>query len=193
MTIEQKLIQRCDSKCELCSAATHLSVYDIPPDSDGSAEKSIMVCETCQAQITQPETIDAKHWRCLNDCMWSQVPAVQVMAWRQLKQLSETGETWAQDLLDMMYLEEDVMQWAQATQPAPTDPNHEPTLDCNGAILEAGDTVTLIKDLDVKGANFTAKRGTAVRNISLTSNPEHIEGRVNGTRIVLLTCYLKKS
>jgi len=51
----------------------------------------------------------------------------------------------------------------------------------------------LIKDLDVKGAGFTAKRGTAVRNISLTSNPEHIEGRVNGTRIVLLTCFLKKS
>jgi protein PhnA len=56
----------------------------------------------------------------------------------------------------------------------------------------SGDNVTLIKDLDVKGGNFTAKRGTPVRNISLTDNPEHIEGRVNGVRIVLLTCYLKK-
>ncbi len=193
MTTEQKLIQRCDSKCELCSAASHLTAFPIPPDSDNSAEKSIMLCEVCLGQIANPDTTDAKHWRCLNDSMWSQEPAVQVMAWRQLKQLSNMGETWAQDLLDMLYLEEAVMQWAQATQPAPVDPNHEPTLDCNGAVLQAGDTVTLIKDLDVKGANFTAKRGTAVRGISLTSNPEHIEGRVNGTRIVILTCFVKKS
>jgi len=65
--------------------------------------------------------------------------------------------------------------------------------DSNGVILSAGDTVTIIKDLNVKGAGFTAKRGTAVRNISLTSNPEQIEGRVNGVKIVLLTCFLKKS
>lgn len=65
--------------------------------------------------------------------------------------------------------------------------------DSNGVTLNAGDTVTIIKDLNVKGAGFTAKRGTAVRNISLTSNPEQIEGRVNGVKIVLLTCFLKKS
>jgi len=65
--------------------------------------------------------------------------------------------------------------------------------DSNGVILSAGDTVTIIKDLNVKGAGFTAKRGTAVRNISLTSNSEQIEGRVNGVKIVLLTCFLKKS
>ena len=65
--------------------------------------------------------------------------------------------------------------------------------DTNGVTLNSGDTVTIIKDLNVKGAGFTAKRGTAVRNISLTSNPEQIEGRVNGVKIVLLTCFLKKS
>ena len=68
-----------------------------------------------------------------------------------------------------------------------------PTLDSNGAVLNAGDTVVIIKDLNVKGTSFVAKRGTAVRNISLTNNPEHIEGRVNGTRIVILTCFVKKS
>jgi protein PhnA len=47
--------------------------------------------------------------------------------------------------------------------------------------------------LVVKGANFTAKRGTTVKNISLTDNPEHIEGKVNGTRIVLLSKFLKKA
>jgi len=50
----------------------------------------------------------------------------------------------------------------------------------------------LIKDLDVKGAGFTAKRGTVVKNITLTDNPLHIEGRVNGVRIVLVADFLKK-
>ncbi|GAA4271791.1 hypothetical protein GCM10022258_10850 [Aquimarina gracilis] len=67
-------------------------------------------------------------------------------------------------------------------------------IDSNGALLQAGDNVVLIKDLNVKGANFTAKRGTAVRNISLAhDNPEHIEGRVNGQHIVILTKFVKKS
>jgi protein PhnA len=67
-------------------------------------------------------------------------------------------------------------------------------IDSNGTVLEAGDTVTLIKDLNVKGAGFTAKRGTAVRGISLVAdNPEHIEGRVNGQQIVILTKFVKKS
>jgi protein PhnA len=61
-------------------------------------------------------------------------------------------------------------------------------------VLASGDSVTLIKDLEVKGAGFTAKRGTAVRTISLVQeNPEHIEGRVNGQRIVILTKFVKKS
>jgi len=193
MSTEQTLFQRCDSKCELCTSDSHLNILPVQPDSDESAEKSIMICDTCKGQIEQPETIDANHWRCLNDSMWSQVPAVQVMAWRQLKQLSGSGEGWANDLLEMLYLEEDVKAWAEAMEPDDADDDTDPTFDSNGAVLKAGDTVTLIKDLDVKGAGFTAKRGTAVRNISLTSNPEHIEGRVNGTRIVLLTCFLKKS
>ena len=59
--------------------------------------------------------------------------------------------------------------------------------------LAQGDTVVLIKDLPVKGANFTAKRGTAVRGISLVlDNPAHIEGRVEGQRIVILTEFVKK-
>ena len=57
----------------------------------------------------------------------------------------------------------------------------------------AGDTVVLIKDLVVKGANFTAKRGTAVRGISLVvDNATHIEGSVEGQRIVILTEFVKR-
>ena len=65
--------------------------------------------------------------------------------------------------------------------------------DANGNPLQDGDTVSVIKDLKVKGANFTAKRGTAVRGISLVlDNAEHIEGRVEGQRIVILTQFVKK-
>jgi len=51
-----------------------------------------------------------------------------------------------------------------------------------------------IKDLNVKGGGFMAKRGTVVRGISLAANnPEHIEGRVNGQQIVILTQFVKKT
>lgn len=182
---------RSESKCELCASQESLSPIEVAP-SDGSLEQSALVCTTCNTQLAQPDTIDANHWRCLNDSMWSPTPAVQVLAWRQLGQLSANGESWAQDLLDTMYMEDEVKQWAQALAHDAQEAT-EPTRDCNGVILQGGDSVSIIKDLDVKGANFTAKRGTPVRNISLTSNPEHIEGRVNGQRIVLLSCYLKKS
>lgn len=189
MTIEKTLMQRCDAKCELCSASENLAIFEVLP-SDSSAEQSIMICDTCSGQLNDPESINVNHWRCLNDSMWSQVPAVQVMAWRQLTQLSSMGEIWAQDLIDMLYLDEETKAWAEAG--GASDDEYPPAKDSNGATLNAGDTVTLIKDLEVKGAGFTAKRGTAVRGISLTSNPEQIEGRVNGTRIVLLTKFLKK-
>ena len=188
MSIDKALLTRSHSCCELCKSNEGLDTYAIPPESNGSIDQSILLCSTCLSQIQQPDTTDVNHWRCLNDSMWSQIPAVQVMAWRQLKHLST--ESWAQDLLEILYLDEDTQSWAEATQ---SNNDNAPTLDSNGATLEAGDTVTLIKDLVVKGANFTAKRGTAVRGISLTDNPEHLEGQVNGTRIVLLTKFLKKS
>jgi protein PhnA len=194
MTVEQKLQDRSGSKCELCTSGSNLAVYNIPPDSDESADQSILLCDTCLGQIENPETVDANHWHCLNDSMWTPVPAVQVMAYRQLNGLKAEG--WAQDLLEMLYLEDDVKVWAESGMEESSDSidnEDEATVDSNGAKLDEGDTVTLIKDLVVKGANFTAKRGTVVKNISLTSNPKHIEGRVNGTRIVLVSAFLKKA
>ena len=192
MSIEKALQSRSESKCELCNATDNLSVYEIPPSSDGSEDQCVLICETCRDQIENPDKTDANHWRCLNDSMWSQIPAVQVMAWRMLTRLSAEG--WPQDLLDMLYLDEETLAWANAVGDTSNDEDAVKHVDSNGARLEAGDTVTLIKDLDVKGANFTAKRGTAVRGISLVAdNPEHIEGRVEGQRIVILTKFVKKS
>ena len=64
--------------------------------------------------------------------------------------------------------------------------------DSNGNILADGDSVSLIKDLKVKGSSMNLKRGTVVRKIRLTDVPEEIEGRVDGSEIVLKTCFLKK-
>jgi len=181
---------RSGSACELCTSTNNLSAYAIPPQSDASTEQSLLICDICEDQINNPDRVDANHWRCLNDSMWSQVPAVQVVAWRMLTRLSAEG--WPQDLLDMLYLDDETLAWAKSDS-ADEDDNviHK---DSNGAVLAAGDTVTLIKDLDVKGTSFTAKRGTAVRNISLvSSNEEHIEGRVNGTQIVILTKFVKRA
>ncbi|MFV2061220.1 MAG: PhnA domain-containing protein [Gammaproteobacteria bacterium] len=192
MVIEKILQDRSESKCELCSSTKNLSVYPIPPEPDtNSADSSVYICETCQDQIEHPEKADVNHWRCLNDSMWSQVPAVQVMAWRLLTRLSSEG--WPQDLLDMLYLDDEVLSWAKATGEGNAEQDSIKHIDSNGNVLAAGDTITLIKDLVVKGAGFTAKRGTAVRGISLVAdNPEHIEGRVNGQQIVILTKFVKK-
>jgi len=192
MSTEQDLHTRSEAKCELCSSTDNLAAYEIPPSSNGTADECVLICANCLDQIEHPDKVDTNHWRCLNDSMWSQVPAIQVMAWRMLTRLSAEG--WPQDLLDMLYLDDDTLAWAQATGEGSSNEDAVKHVDSNGAVLEAGDTVTLIKDLDVKGANFTAKRGTAVRGISLVAdNPEHIEGRVNGQRIVILTKFVKKS
>ncbi|WP_031435481.1 PhnA domain-containing protein [Methylomarinum vadi] len=193
MNTENALHTRSESKCELCGAADNLAVYEVPPSSDGGVDTCVLLCATCREQIDNPDKVDVHHWHCLNDSMWSQVPAVQVMAWRMLKRLS--SESWAQDLLEMLYLDGETLAWAKAGNEGQAGGDDSVRhVDSNGALLEAGDTVTLIKDLNVKGANFTAKRGTAVRGISLVAdNPEQIEGRVNGQQIVILTKFVKKA
>ena len=192
MSIEEELHVRSESKCELCGAADNLGVYEVPPGSNGSADESVLICGTCREQIENPEKVDVHRWRCLNDSMWSQVPAVQVMVWRMLKCLSSEG--WPQELLDTLYLDENTQAWAEATGEGKSDEVTVKHVDSNGAVLNAGDAVTLIKDLPVKGASFTAKRGTVVRGILLVvDNPEHIEGRVSGHHIVILTKFVKKA
>ena len=65
--------------------------------------------------------------------------------------------------------------------------------DINGNILNDGDTVTLIKDLKVKGSSLNLKRGTVVKRIKLTDNEDEVDCRINGSSIVLRTEFLKKS
>lgn len=191
MNKEKELQQRADSKCELCASAENLKIYNVPPNISDSVEENILICENCFGQIENPHKVDVSHWRCLNDSMWSTIPAVQVVAWRMLNRLKAEG--WPQDLLDMLYLDEETRAWAESTGEGADEDDAIKHIDSNGATLQAGDTVVLIKDLNVKGSSMVAKRGTAVRNISLVhDNPEQIEGKVNGQQIVILTKFVKK-
>lgn len=194
MSIEQALQERSQGRCELCGdTCDTLTVMAVSGRDDG-AESSVYICASYQQQIDNPDTIDANQWRCLNEAIWSPVPAVQVVAYRMLHLLAGKGETWAQDLLDTAYLEDDIKAWADAgvASAASDDDNPKPR-DSNGQTLEEGDSITLIKDLDVKGMNFTAKRGTLVKNIHLTHDPKYIEGKVNGTTIVIVSAFTKKA
>ena len=182
--ILEELKERSGNKCELCGAPNDLNVYEVPPALNRGAYGNVLICATCIDQIEDADKMDKNHWHCLNDSMWSEQDAAKVLAWRMLKRLG------SQDLLDMMYLEDDVKSWAETTNEASEKLIHR---DSNGVILQSGDSVVLIKDLPVKGSSMIAKRGTAVRRISLDhDNAEYIEGKVDGQQIVIITKYVKK-
>ena len=169
------------TQCALCKA-DDANPFAVTPKDD-----TVALCATC-ADAAANGPSDGPHWQCLNEAIWSTVPAEQVLAWRLLKRLDAA---WANDLLDIAYLEPEVQEWAATGLPSGSDVVHR---DVNGTVLQNGDTVTLIKALPVKGAGFTAKQGTAVRKISLEMDKaEHISGRVEGQRIVILTKFVKKS
>ncbi|EQB40221.1 hypothetical protein M947_02485 [Sulfurimonas hongkongensis] len=188
MSIEEELQKRSGGVCELCGSSEGLSVLEIAP-SDASANTAIYVCSKCAPQIQDTNLLDETHLNCLNDSMWSEIPVVQAVSYRLLTALGR------QDLIDMIYMDDALKAYADAglTDVSLADdvPVHK---DANGVVLQTGDTVVITKDLDVKGTTFTAKRGTAVRNIALVhNNSELIEGRVNGVKIQILTKFLKKS
>ncbi len=167
--------------CALCSSDAPVAVFAV---TGGPNDAGAEICSLCTDQINGE--LDPTHWRCLSASMWSDQPAVQVLSARLLARLSD--QDWARDLSEQLWLDDEMQAWVDAGIVA--DTGHR---DNNGSVLVQGDTVVLIKDLPVKGAGFTAKRGTAVRSISLVlDNPEHIEGRVDGQRIVILTKFVKK-
>ena len=186
MAISTELLQRSESKCELCGSGGDLFDFTVAPKTGATADDQVAVCEKCQNELEGTD-LDKSHWTCLNESMWSQVPAVQVVAFRMLNRLSSEG--WASSALEMLYMDDDTREWAEASTGEAIV--HK---DSNGHVLENGDAVVLIKDLVVKGANFTAKRGTAVKRIRLVpDNAGHIEGKVEGQQIVILTEFVKKS
>ncbi len=192
MNLEKKeLKERANGHCELCNAAADLSVYEVQPSSGNTPERAIYLCEKCIAQLDKKQELDPAHWQCLSTSMWSEVAPVQVAAWRILNRLKT--EAWAADLLEMLYLTEENLEWAKATGDHEDGGVVDLHKDAFGNQLLTGDTVVLTQSLDVKGSTVNARQGTVVKNIRLVpDNTEQVEGKIDGQTIVILSKYLKK-
>ncbi|NRD19216.1 PhnA domain-containing protein [Winogradskyella eckloniae] len=190
MSLERELKQRSGSKCELSGSDENLAVYIVPDIKENGLKTALYASKSCIEQMDNADLIDPNHWRCLNDSMWSEHDAVKIMAWRMLNRIKAD---WTQDLLAMMYMEDDVLVLAKASGDGEDEADKLVHRDVNGVVLAHGDAVVLIKDLKVKGSSMVAKQGTAVRNIRLDhENETYIEGRVDGQHIVIITEYVKK-
>jgi protein PhnA len=191
MKLEEQLQQRSGNQCELCKSGDGLKIYEVAPQPHSDANDSILICDTCRAQIERKAELDNSRWTFLSETMWSEIPGIQVVSWRMLNRLKK--ESWAMDSLDMMYLSDETLAWAKATGDHENDDAVLLHKDIDGNLLQTGDTVILTKHLDVKGTSMTAKLGTIVKNIRLVEdNTEQIEGKVEGQTIVILTKYVRK-
>lgn len=189
MKFEKELIARSGNSCELSGSTENLTHFLVAPKAGLNADEYIYITKNLADQLAGTQPVVATDWRCLNDSMWSEVEAVKVVAYRMLSQLKNEG--WPADLLEMIYLDDDTLAWAKDGMEDEDALKH---IDSNGVVLQMGDSVVLIKDLDVKGSSITAKRGTAVRNIRLVHDDATlIEGKVDGQTIYILTKFVKKS
>ena len=173
------------SSCELCGNTEELQAFEVTSlDRELSVDTCVLLCDTCRSELGNPSEQSAFHWNCFYESMWNYTPAVQVLIHRILT--SHNEESWTVDFLSQIVLDEELLTWSENDGQMPS------TFDSNNVQLHSGDSVFLIQDLNVKGASFVAKRGTTVRNIRVGDDPEYIEGKVNGTSLMLKTCFVKK-
>ena len=185
---EKRLKDRSGSVCEISGSDENLVVYLVEPKTEAIPEHCILITKNLQDQIEHKDLMNANDWRGLSDSMWNENLPVQIVSWRMHARLKNN------DMLEMMYLDEDALEWAKATGEDEDEEGKIIHKDSNGNILQDGDSVVLIKDLDVKGATFTAKRGAAVHNIKVVWDDANlIEGRVENQHIYILTQYVKKT
>jgi protein PhnA len=183
MAIGERITERSDGLCELCSNLTAEHEYIVSPGKD-TLEYQVALCDTCFNALE--ENGNADYWRFLEGSIWSEIPSVKALSYRQLYKIKDAG--WAADVLNSVDVDDNVIQWAMKAFEIP-----DIHLDAFGNALEDGDNVVLTQALKVKGANFTASKGTVVKRIKLVKdNTEHIEGKINDQTIVILTKYVKK-
>jgi protein PhnA len=110
----KELARRSRSHCELCDASgVPLSVFEVPPElPEPTAHAALFLCEACRSQLDNPRQFDATRWRFLTESVWSDLPAVQVLAVRLLRRIS-AEEDWAAGALDDLYLDEDIQAWVE--------------------------------------------------------------------------------
>jgi protein PhnA len=109
----KELARRSKSKCELTGASgVPLHIYEVPPaPNEPDMSRCLMISEDAIDQINRPDLIVPDQWRNLGELIWSEIPAVQVMACRILTYIARQ-EKWAQDILDEAYLDEDLLEEA---------------------------------------------------------------------------------
>ena len=185
---EKRLKDRSGSVCEISGSDENLVVYIVEPKTDAIPENCILITKQLRDQIENKDLMNANDWRGLSDSMWNENLPVQIVSWRMHARLKNN------DMLEMMYLDEDALEWAKATGEDEDEEGKIVHKDSNGNIFLDGDSVVLIKDLYVKGATFSAKRGAAVHNIKVVWDDVNlIEGRVENQHIYILTQYVKKT
>lgn len=184
MAISTKLSERNQGLCELCNSESATYEYLVSPRKDEVIENQVALCESCFSKLDQKG--QESHWRCLEGSIWNPEPSVQALSYRIL--YSYLNEDWAENVINSIGLDENIVQWALSVFEIAD--GHK---DAFGNNLENGDNVVLTQALNVKGASFSAAKGTVVKKIRLVPhNTEQIEGKINDQTIVLLTKYVKK-
>ncbi len=183
--ISEKLKERSEFICELCTSQSAKIAYAVSPKNNDSIDHEVALCDSCLSEIEGKDA--AMHWQCLAGSIWNTQPSVQALSYRILYGYKD--EQWASEIIDSVELNEAVINWALSIYK-----EQEIHKDSNGEILTNGDTVVLTQTLNVKGASFNAPKGTIVRKIRLVpDNQEQIEGKINGQTIVILTKFVRKS
>jgi len=119
-SLGKDLARRAKSKCELTGeGGVRLHPYEIPPVGDEpSLDRTILVSDVCLEALNRPKTLGGQQWRCLAETIWSENPAVQVVAWRMLQELVKR-EDWARETLEDVFLDSEVLEWAEQAPLAP--------------------------------------------------------------------------
>lgn len=191
MSLNTQLESRSNGVCELCTESSGgLFAYAVPPKNDDAIENQVVLCGSCHEQISSADYSNVHHWRCLEGSIWSEEPAVKVLSYKILGKIS--SEEWARDAMESAMLDESQLAWAEAEDAL--EAQKVVHKDSFGVVLQSGDTVVLTQNLNVKGTNYIAPKGTIVRKIKLVAeNADQVEGKINGDTIVILTKYIRKS
>jgi protein PhnA len=187
----KSLLERANNSCEICSqTSTDLNIYTVPTHNFNTDADVVILCNNCNAGITNNDYANAENFRGIQGSIWSETSSVKVLSYKIAQQLLTID--WAQEVVDSAYLTEEELAWANSEAEATA--NIVVHKDAYGAVLQSGDNILLTENLNVKGTNFIAPKGTKVPKIRLVAdNAEQIEGKIEGSTIVILTKFVRKS
>lgn len=190
MAITETLYHRSNGHCELCeSLSEEFLAFTVPLRAGDRDENRVVLCAKCDELIAAQDFRDEDYWRFLTGSIWSGEPAVKVLSYKILGKL--INSSWAIEAKESAYLTDEELLWANSEDAAIAEQViHK---DAYGVVLQNGDNVFLTESLNVKGTNFTASKGTKVSKIRLVhDNAEHIEGKIEGSTIVIVSKFVRK-